>query len=626
MASSNTPQEDSTLRELQSNRHVELLDAIDELRFAHLSAQLKLPQLIVCGDTSAGKSSVLEAISGVRFPASDALCTRFASELVLLKDEKFSFTVQINPAKSRSQADQEHLKNFASGTTCNNVQDFAGVIQDAAKHLRILDEDASFFEDTLVAKIRGPGLPRLTLVDLPGLIHASAKEGDKDIRTVKRIVESYMCQPNSIVLAVVSANNSLANQEVLQLVKKHDTSLQRTLGIVTKPDLVPRGSQSEAEAIQCALNRSDFITLHSGWHILKNRAFESQDVSMDERDIEESSFFDRGNWRAVPEEDRGSRMLRIKLSDILLEAVRGSLPSIVGDIESRITVCGSLATSLGQPMETDAQRRGTLIDIGSSLDKLVSAGMHGHYTLFKSFFWEKPEVTNPRKLRTCLRHYLDKFSEDMLDGGMRFAYSDVKHAATDQCISFFSRRTDIAISSKTAFLSAQNLETSVEMHIQQCKATNPAATVAPVAYTSILSFQCSRWESLTLRCAERCWKIAKDFYLYALFYKTPEHIATRIAKRFVDSKLEAAKVQLMEKLKELLKPYKDRDFFTLNEEKLMKRTDAADLAQLQHHREVAQAKGIPMDQVTGPTRAQKVLNWVFEAYEVCPSDRAAVFR
>ena len=68
---------------LQSKDHEELLNIIDKLRSQGISRYIDLPQLIVCGDQSSGKSSVLEAVSGLRFPTKDNLCTRFATELIL---------------------------------------------------------------------------------------------------------------------------------------------------------------------------------------------------------------------------------------------------------------------------------------------------------------------------------------------------------------------------------------------------------------------------------------------------------------------------------------------------------------------------------------------------------------
>jgi len=82
MAKSNV----TSLEGLQSGQHLQLLDMVDKLCAQGLSSLFPLPQLIVCGDQSSGKSSVLAAISGIPFPKKDNLCTRFATEVILRRD------------------------------------------------------------------------------------------------------------------------------------------------------------------------------------------------------------------------------------------------------------------------------------------------------------------------------------------------------------------------------------------------------------------------------------------------------------------------------------------------------------------------------------------------------------
>ena len=93
-----------------------LLDIIDSLRSQGLSSYISLPQLVVCGDQSAGKSSVLEAISGVAFPTKDNLCTRFATEVVLRRDAKSSVHVTILPDVDRPDEEKEELRGFQAPT------------------------------------------------------------------------------------------------------------------------------------------------------------------------------------------------------------------------------------------------------------------------------------------------------------------------------------------------------------------------------------------------------------------------------------------------------------------------------------------------------------------------------
>src|SRR5256714_15325334 len=97
---------------LQSREHRDLLDLVDKLRSQGISRYVALPQIIVCGDQSSGKSSVLEAISGLSFPTKDNLCTRFATELILRRDATPGVKVSINPGPERSVDERERISRF----------------------------------------------------------------------------------------------------------------------------------------------------------------------------------------------------------------------------------------------------------------------------------------------------------------------------------------------------------------------------------------------------------------------------------------------------------------------------------------------------------------------------------
>jgi hypothetical protein len=148
----------NSLEALQSDEQRGLMDLVDRLRRNGLSSFLQLPQIVVCGDQSSGKSSVLEAITEIPFPRKENLCTRFATEISMRRDIEDKISCKINPDDTRPEHEQRKLRAF--NETIENFNDLPDII-DSATELMGLDASKAFSRDVLSIEICGPGRPQL---------------------------------------------------------------------------------------------------------------------------------------------------------------------------------------------------------------------------------------------------------------------------------------------------------------------------------------------------------------------------------------------------------------------------------------------------------------------------------
>lgn len=170
---------DETIGQLHSPHAKVLLDTIDKLRELRVGEIVQLPQIIVVGDQSSGKSSVLEAISGMQFPVHGALCTRFATELIMRREPDVRITVSIQRA-TKPAVPKRHESQQAQPTEFNRTSfdknDLLVIISDAQERMGIGGGSNAFSKDILRVVLTGPDMPQLTLVDLPGIFHSETSE------------------------------------------------------------------------------------------------------------------------------------------------------------------------------------------------------------------------------------------------------------------------------------------------------------------------------------------------------------------------------------------------------------------------------------------------------------------
>ncbi|CAI6342332.1 unnamed protein product [Periconia digitata] len=159
----------SSLKALQSTDQRKIMDIVDKLRRTGLNGIVGLPQLVVCGDQSSGKSSILEAITEIPFPRKENLCTRFATEIILRRSPSSTISITINPDKNRPKHEVTKLRSFHKSIT--NFLELPDIIEEATQVMglgRVGEINShAFSRDVLSVEICGPDRPQLSIQRTP---------------------------------------------------------------------------------------------------------------------------------------------------------------------------------------------------------------------------------------------------------------------------------------------------------------------------------------------------------------------------------------------------------------------------------------------------------------------------
>ncbi|KAL9045218.1 MAG: hypothetical protein Q9214_001710 [Letrouitia sp. 1 TL-2023] len=531
----------------QSDEKLALLNDIDRLRSYGISRYVQLPQLIVCGDQSSGKSSVLEAISGIPFPIKDNLCTRFATEVILRHAPTESLSVAIVPDTIRSEEERSRLLEFRH--TLSQLDDFSSLVDEAKDYMGVtIGNNNAFSTDVLRLEISGPDQPHLTIVDLPGLIHSSNQsQSDEDVKLVKKMVQDYMSNGRSIILAVVSAKNDYANQIILKLARKIDKYGTRTIGIITKPDMLHSGSESEASFVSLARNMD--IEFRLGWHVLRNRDYSERQSSMNARNQAEKQFFEQGVWKDFPRDDVGVSTLREKLSDVLFSQIKAELPALIDDIEKQAQDCQATLINLGSSRDTVDQQRLFLLQISQEFQAIAKAAVDGSYG--DEFFGDpRSKEGSAKRLRAVIQNQNIRFAEKVrLHGQNRRIIED---------------RIEYAESLGEKSVSRSTFIDGIQDLLSNMRGRELPGMYPPLIVGDLFREQSKPWEGLARSHVKAAWDAAKLFIDMLLSHLADETTADRVLHQMVYPSMDKMRHILDEKISEIFKPYKKGHPITYN--------------------------------------------------------------
>jgi interferon-induced GTP-binding protein Mx1 len=248
------------------------------------------------------------------------------------------------------------------------------------------------------------------LVDLPGLIRTVSDDEDASLITkVQNLVDKYIVQSRTVILAVAPANVDIHNIEILQKAATADPKGLRTVSIITKPDLIDEG----AEGSVFSMAQNETKQTKNGYHIVKCRGQKdlNDGVSIAKGlDKEVEYFKSHPIWNKLPESSRGISSLKLKLVEIFEETIMTGLPSVLREIESKLKTCEMELDELGPAMNSSYEKRMSFnqkTDIGFNR---IAAALEGNYVHDSKFF--ENEITQ-NKLRAVMRKEEEKFQKEV---------------------------------------------------------------------------------------------------------------------------------------------------------------------------------------------------------------------
>ena len=541
------------MNQLRSDQ-ADLLNKIKELHLIGIGGAVEFPQIIVCGDQSSGKSSVLEAISGIRFPIKEKGCTRFPTELVLRQSSCKQLKVSIKPGESRTdENERRRLRNFSS-ESFESIDDLPKLIDQAKEFmgLAISDSDSlDFSDDVLKVEISGPGQPELTLVDLPGLPNTRSQDQHKEVKEmIHKLSESYMQNSRSIILAVFNAMDDYDCQDALSIATSFDPNYERTMLIVTHLDLLEDGL-AEQNCLDFIKNES--VKLKFGWHLLRNRPFETSNDSDNERDAKEKDFFKQEPWSSLRPENVGIETLRHRLSKIVLNHVSHQLPGLIQEIKERISENEQALEKMGASRAALQDQQRFLLEISSTFSRITHQALNGSYVhSFFGGFTGNPTESNEfhvRRLRAFIRDLNEYFADAMATRGCRrtIQSSDQAHGSESR----YDIYNPYMAGWTQQFVQVMDLEEEIRARAHRSRGIELPGAANQVLVGELFRDQSEPWEEIAKTHILNCWTSVEYFTHLVLDHLTDENVHALLMQHFIAPELDKLKLALLEKLDEL---------------------------------------------------------------------------
>ncbi|PIA36053.1 hypothetical protein AQUCO_03400153v1 [Aquilegia coerulea] len=377
-----------------------LLDAIDKLRLLQVMKEgIQLPTIVVVGDQSSGKSSVLESLAGISLPRGQGICTRVP---LIMRLQHHSTPIP------------ELLLEFHGKTIPTDETHISEAISNATDEIAGSGKGISNTPLTLVVKKQG--VPDLTMVDLPGITRVPVHGQPENIyEQISNIIMEYISPKESIILNVLSATVDFPTCESIRMSQKVDRTGERTLAVVTKPDKAPEGLLEKVTA--------DDVNIGLGYVCVRNRI---GDESYEEARMEEARLFKSHPLLSrLDKSIVGVPVLAQTLVQIQATSIGRCLPDIVKTINEKLNQNVSELNKLPQNLSSIADVMIAFMRIiGSAKESLKNIFVRGEFDEYP----DDPEMHCTARMAEMLNKYSKELhlKSDMRSGKDKFLLEEIQ--------------------------------------------------------------------------------------------------------------------------------------------------------------------------------------------------------
>ncbi|XP_037048155.1 interferon-induced GTP-binding protein Mx-like [Bradysia coprophila] len=370
------------------------MDKIDQVR-SILSGGVQgitFPTVVVVGDQSSGKSTLLEALSLVELPKGSGIVTRCPLVLRLrTATERRVYRILGQNEKTLLNEDDLNILHYIEEETA-----------------KLAGHQKNVVKDLIELQVEDPNVRDLTVVDLPGIARNPVADQPRDIHAqTTNLIKHFIRQEGCVILCVFPANVDVATVESFTLAREVDPSGTRTIGVITKSDLAPNADDL---CRQLLMENENVLQLKLGFIAVRNRTADEKMTLKEAREREKHFFRGHLASSVVGSDCLGIDALINRLADLYADRVQKTFPQMRKEVQHKLDQVREQLSKFPEALDSPIARLGKyheLVDffvenvlkvrlsLGNEDSSLVNI-LHGKFSKF-----EKILITQKKALATC---------------------------------------------------------------------------------------------------------------------------------------------------------------------------------------------------------------------------------